>query len=55
MDLEDIILSEKKLVTKGQVPYDFTYMRHLARCQLDWLGDDQLVKNYFWVCVRGCF
>ena len=29
MNLEDIILSEKKLITEGQIGHDFTYMRYL--------------------------
>lgn len=29
MDLEDIMLSEKKPVRNGQTLYDYIYMRHL--------------------------
>ena len=29
MNLEDIILSEKKVITEGQIGHDFTYMRYL--------------------------
>ena len=29
MNLEDIILSEKKVITEGQIWHDFTYMRYL--------------------------